>query len=161
MFREEWTAGSSCWCGTIVSCHSCHEADCPSLFSFSVSLDYFDPPHTHRHLEDLLRGSPYLQQTLLIKCQVPRERHLSRPSVPDRCEKKPLRRLLSLTLAAASQSALTLNSNSGLERWTMNTACFTLEGPKTGKHQHQILTDKNKTSPGCTFHGKEYFTVTF
>lgn len=132
-----------------------------SLFSFSVSLDSFDHPHTHRHLEDLLRGLAHLQQTLLIKCHVPEEKHLSRPSVPDRCERKPLRQTFishtrgSVTVGADPQ--LELGVRKWDEQWTLLVLQF--QNHRLESYQHWILTDKKQYQ--SEFHGKESFTATF
>lgn len=129
-----------------------------SLFSFSVFLDYFDHPPTHRHLEDLLRGSPHLQQTLLIKSQVPQERHLSWPSVPDRCERKRLRR----TFISRTRGSITVGADPQLEfrfETEMNNEhCLFYKSRTTDR---KLPAQINDTSPGCTFHRKESFTVTF
>lgn len=104
MFREELTVGSSCWCVMVVSCHSCHEADCPSedsLFSFCFPRLLWPHPQTLGRPAERC-ASPAAD--FINKISSP-TREASKPTFRPRQRGNPSGRLLSLALVAVSQSA--------------------------------------------------------
>lgn len=160
MRREDSTAGSSCWCMTIVSCHSCQEAECPSgdsaVFFLCFPLLFWpplDPQTLGRHAERFV--SPAAD--FIIKILSPTWQPSKPVFRPRRMWEETPPALFYLSHSGQHHSQCWPSTHTQ-ERvsWTMNTACFTIQGPDTDKksYQHWIPFGKNNTCACCTFHRK-------